>query len=39
MTTLTLLLAAVYSLLKQHSDELNDDTRTDVTNLGRQLGQ
>jgi Protein of unknown function DUF262 len=37
MTTLTLLLAAVYSVLKQHDDELDDDTRTDVTNLGRQL--
>jgi Protein of unknown function DUF262/Protein of unknown function (DUF1524) len=37
MTTLTLLLAAVYSVLKQHHDELDDDTRTDVTNLGRQL--
>jgi DNA-binding Lrp family transcriptional regulator len=37
MTTLTLLLAAVYSVLKQHYDELDDDTRTDVTNLGRQL--
>jgi hypothetical protein len=37
MTTLTLLLTAVYSVLKQHHDELDDDTRTDVTNLGRQL--
>src|SRR5215469_7470162 len=37
VTTLTLLLAAVYSVLKQHYDELDDDTRTDVTNLGRQL--
>jgi hypothetical protein len=37
MTTLTLLLAAVYSVLKQHYDELDDDARTDVTNLGRQL--
>lgn len=37
MTTLTLLLAAVYSVLKQHHDELDDDTRTDVTNLARQL--
>ena len=35
MTTLTLLLAAVYSVLRQHYDELDDDTRTDVTNLGR----
>ena len=36
MTTLTLLLAAVYSVLKQHYDKLDEDTRTDVTNLGRQ---
>ena len=37
LTTLTLLLAAVYSVLKEHIDELDDDTRTDVTNLSRQL--
>lgn len=37
LTTLTLLLAAVHSVLKEHFDELDDDTRTDVTNLGRQL--
>lgn len=37
LTTLTLLLAAVYSVLKEHLDELDDDTRTDVTNLGRLL--
>ena len=37
MTTLTLLLAAIYSVLKEHEDELNEDDRTDVTNLGRQL--
>lgn len=37
LTTLTLLLAAVYSVLKEHIDELDDDIRTDVTNLGRQL--
>lgn len=37
LTTLTLLLAAVYSVLKEHIEELDDDTRTDVTNLGRQL--
>ncbi|MBU8743231.1 DUF262 domain-containing HNH endonuclease family protein [Micrococcus luteus] len=37
LTTLTLLLAAIYSVLKEHIDELDDDTRTDVTNLGRQL--
>lgn len=37
MTTLTLLLAAIYSVLKLHEDELDEDDRTDVTNLGRQL--
>ncbi|WP_448221646.1 DUF262 domain-containing protein [Gordonia iterans] len=37
LTTLTLLLAAVYSVLKEHLDDLDDDTRTDVINLGRQL--
>lgn len=37
LTTLTLLLTAVYSVLKEHLDELDDDRRTDVTNLGRQL--
>lgn len=37
LTTLTLLLAAVYSVLKEHIDELDDDDRTDVTNLGRLL--
>lgn len=37
LTTLTLLLAAVYSILKEHLADLDDDTRTDVTNLGRQL--
>jgi hypothetical protein len=37
MTTLTLLLVAVYSVLRQHYEELDDDARTDVTNLARQL--
>lgn len=37
LTTLSLLLAAVYSVLKANLDELDEDTRTDVTNLGRQL--
>lgn len=37
LTTLTLLLAAVYSVLNEHLDDLDNDTRTDVTNLGRQL--
>lgn len=37
LTTLTLLLAAVYSVLKEHIDELDEDARTDVNNLRRQL--
>lgn len=37
LTTLTILLAAVYSVFKEHLDELDEDTRTDVANLGRQL--
>lgn len=37
LTTLTLLLAAVFSTLKQNYADLDDDTRTDLTNLGRQL--
>jgi len=37
MTTLTLLIAAIYSVLKEHYDELDEDTRIDATNLGRQL--
>jgi hypothetical protein len=37
MTTLTLLLAAIYSVLKEHYGELDEDARTDLTNLGRQL--
>lgn len=37
LTTLTLLLTAVYSVLKEHIEELDEDTRTDATNLGRQL--
>ena len=37
MTTLTLLLAAVYSVLKEHYEKLDDGTRTDVTTLGWQL--
>jgi len=37
VTTLTLLLAAVHSVLRQHYEELDDDTRTDVINLARQL--
>jgi Protein of unknown function DUF262/Protein of unknown function (DUF1524) len=37
MTTLTLLMAAIYSVLREHYDELDEDTRIDATNLGRQL--
>lgn len=37
LTTLTLLLASVYSVLNEHLEVVDDDTRTDVTNLGRQL--
>lgn len=37
LTTLTLLLSAVYSVLKEHFAQLDEDTRTDVTNLGRLL--
>lgn len=37
MTTLTLLLAAIYSLLKEREEELDDEQKTDVTNLGRQI--
>lgn len=37
LTTLTLMLAAVHSVLKEHIEELDDDIRTDLTNLGRQL--
>lgn len=37
LTTLALLLAAVYSVFNEHLAELDDDTRTDVTILGRQL--
>lgn len=37
MTTLTLLLAAIHSLLKEHIEELDDDDKIDVSNLGRKL--
>ena len=37
LTTLTLLLAAVYSILREHKDELDEDSLTDLTNLKRQL--
>lgn len=37
MTTLTLLLASIYSVLKENYDDLDEDARTDVTNLARHL--
>lgn len=37
LTTLTLLLAAVYSVLQEEKDSLDDDARTDLVNLGRSL--
>lgn len=37
MTTLTILLASIYSVLKENYDELDEDVRTDVTNLARHL--
>jgi hypothetical protein len=36
-TTLTLLLAAIYSVLKEHEGELDEDTKFDTVNLGRRL--
>lgn len=37
LTTLTLLLAAVYSVLQEHKADLDDETHTDMTILGRML--
>lgn len=37
MTTITLLLAAVHSILDEHKDELDDDEKADLANLRRQL--
>jgi hypothetical protein len=36
-TTLTLLLASIYSVLREHYDELDEDARFDLVTLGRQL--
>jgi len=36
-TTLTLLLAAIYSLLNEHRDNLDDEARNELFNLGRRL--
>lgn len=37
MTTLTLLMAACYAILREHSDELDEDALLDMGNLKRQL--
>lgn len=37
MTTLTLLLAAVHSILDEHKADLDDDEKADLANLRRQL--
>lgn len=37
MTTITLLLAAVHSILDEYKDDLDDDSRADLANLRRQL--
>lgn len=37
LTTLSLLLTAVYSILNEHKDQLDDDALTDLTNLRRQI--
>ncbi|MGV9663780.1 DUF262 domain-containing protein [Nocardia niigatensis] len=37
MTTLSLLLAAIYGCLQEHRAEFDDDRLTDLTNLRRQL--
>lgn len=37
MTTITLLLAAIHSILDEHKDELDEDSQADLTNLRRQL--
>ncbi len=36
-TTLTLLLAAIYSVLNQHRSDLDDEARNELFNLGRRL--
>jgi DNA-binding Lrp family transcriptional regulator len=37
MTTLTLLMAAAFSILQEQKDQLDDDQKTDLTNLKWQL--
>lgn len=36
-TTLTLLLAAIYSILSEHRNKLDEDAHVDMINLGRRL--
>lgn len=36
-TTLTLLLAAIYSVLNEHREDLDDEARNELFNLGRRL--
>ena len=37
LTTLSLLLTAVYSIMNEHKSELDEDALTDLTNLRRQI--
>lgn len=37
LTTLSILLAAIYAFLKRHADQLDEDGQIDVNNLRRQL--
>lgn len=37
MTTITLLLAAIYSILNEHKESLDEDSQADLANLRRQL--
>ena len=37
LTTLSILLAAIYAFLKEHADQLDEDGQIDVNNLRRQL--
>ena len=37
MTTITILLAAIYSILRDHKESLDEDAQADLANLRRQL--
>lgn len=37
MTTITILLAAIYSILREHKESLDEDAQADLANLRRQL--